>query len=162
MVEIDGRSATHGTDRVQLAFAAVYEAEHPRMVRLARMMVGSQSVAEELAHDSFVRLHGAWDRVENPGAFVRTILVNLCRTWLTRSAREDVRPIADDRTELPAELDETWAALCRLPDRYRIVLALRFYDDLAEADIAAILGCRVGTVRSQIHRGLARLRKEIS
>lgn len=145
-------------------FEAVYRAEHARMVRLARMMVGSASVAEELTHDAFVRLHGAWDRVENPGGFLRTTLVNLCRTWLGRSARVEVRDIVADEFDpaLEPEIDEMWSAVCRLPDRYRIVLALRFYDDMAEADIAAVLGVRVGTVRSQIHRGLAKLREEVS
>ncbi len=59
-------------------------------------------------------------------------------------------------------MDETWAAVCRLPFRQRAVLALRFYEDLSEADIAAVLGCRLGTVKSSLHRGLSKLRAELS
>ena len=55
-----------------------------------------------------------------------------------------------------------WAAVRRLPPRQRAALALRFYEDLPLADIADVLGCRVGTVKSNLHRGLATLRKELS
>ncbi len=58
------------------------------------------------------------------------------------------------------EVDETWEALRRLPDRQRAAIVLRFYEDLPEAEIARVLGCRPGTVKSLIHRGLARVRKE--
>jgi DNA-directed RNA polymerase specialized sigma24 family protein len=59
-------------------------------------------------------------------------------------------------------VDETWAAVCRLPERQRAALALRFYEDLPLAEIAGILDCRLGTVKSSIHRGLATLRDELS
>jgi RNA polymerase sigma factor (sigma-70 family) len=58
------------------------------------------------------------------------------------------------------ELDETWDVLRRLPERQRVALVLRFYEDLPEAEIAQVLGCPRGTVKSLIHRGLARVRKE--
>jgi RNA polymerase sigma factor (sigma-70 family) len=60
------------------------------------------------------------------------------------------------------EIDETWVAVCRLPFRQRAVLALRFYEDMSEAEIARVLGCRPGTVKSGLHRGLSRLREELS
>lgn len=140
----------------------LYRDEHARLVRTARMMVGSAAVAEELTHDAFVRLHGAWDRVDHPPAFVRTVLVNLCRTWLQRAERERRRPAVDEGLSLPPELDETWRAVQRLPERYRTVLALRFYADLPETEIAELMGCRPGTVRSLLHRGLDKLRKELT
>ena len=144
-------------------FDALYRSEHLRMVRLARLMVGSQPDAEQIVHDAFVRLHGAWDRVEQPGAYLRTIVVNLCRTHLGRRSREDLRSDVDTGgLDLAPDLDETWQALCRLPERYRVALALRFYEDLPDAEIARVLGCRVGTVRSLVHRGLDRLREEVS
>ena len=60
------------------------------------------------------------------------------------------------------ELDETWDLLRRLPDRQRAAIVLRFYEDLSEAEIARLLRCRPGTVKSLIHRGLARVRSGMS
>ena len=59
------------------------------------------------------------------------------------------------------ELDETWVALAHLRPERRIVVALRFYEDLSHREIADLLGCPVATVRTRLHRGLADLRKEI-
>jgi DNA-directed RNA polymerase specialized sigma24 family protein len=59
------------------------------------------------------------------------------------------------------ELDETWALLRALPERQRMAVVLRFYEDLPEAEIARLLGCRPGTVKSLIHRGLAKVREEV-
>jgi RNA polymerase sigma factor (sigma-70 family) len=144
------------------ALERLYRDEHAQLLRTARMMVGSLAVAEELTQDAFVRLQGAWERVDNPPAFVRTVLVNLCRTWLQRAERERRRPVVDEGLSLPPELDETWRAVQRLPERYRTVLALRFYADLPETEIAELMGCRPGTVRSLLHRGLDKLRKELT
>jgi RNA polymerase sigma factor (sigma-70 family) len=60
------------------------------------------------------------------------------------------------------ELDETWLAIGRLPFRQRAVLALRYYADLREREIATLLGCRIGTVKSAHARALERLRKDLS
>jgi RNA polymerase sigma factor (sigma-70 family) len=60
------------------------------------------------------------------------------------------------------DLDETWGVVCRLPFRQRAVVVLRYYEDLSEADIARTLDCRPGTVKSNLHHALARLKKELS
>ncbi|MEI6495542.1 MAG: sigma-70 family RNA polymerase sigma factor [Actinomycetota bacterium] len=145
-----------------LTLEDVYRRERAHLVRLARMMVGSTVIAEEIVHDAFVRLEAAWERVDVPGAYVRTIVVNLCRTWLRRDHRATGALPAAERPVLEPELDETWSVVQRLPEKYRVVLALRFYEDMAEVDIAEVLGCRAGTVRSRVHRGLDLLRKELS
>jgi RNA polymerase sigma factor (sigma-70 family) len=59
-------------------------------------------------------------------------------------------------------LDELWGHICELPFRQRAVLALRFYNDLPEAEIAAVLDCPLGTVKSTLHRGLKELRRKLS
>ncbi|HEX2039468.1 MAG TPA: sigma-70 family RNA polymerase sigma factor [Acidimicrobiales bacterium] len=59
-------------------------------------------------------------------------------------------------------MDETWDVLRRLPYRQRAVLVLRYYEDLSEAEIADVLDCRPGTVKSAANRALARLREELS
>ena len=132
------------------------------MVRLAHVITGSNEVAEEIVQEAFVRLHARWAVVENPPAFLRTVVTNLCRTEVKRSRAERRRtPRAVDSIGEP-ELDETWARVCALPFRQRAVLALRYYADLPEAEIARILKCRLGTVKSAHHRAIANLRKELS
>jgi RNA polymerase sigma factor (sigma-70 family) len=146
--------------RVDEGFERLYLDRYESMVRLARVIVGVHAVAEELVQDSFVRLNTAWARVETPEAYLRTTVVNHCRNWLDRAQRERSQPVVVEEVAMPPEYDETWRAVQRLAPRYRSVLALRFYADLAEADIARTLDISVGTVKSTIHRGLAKLRND--
>lgn len=144
----------------------LYRRRYESFVRLARVIVGSQSIAEELTQEAFARILAAPRSLEHPDAYARTVLVNLCRDWLTRTGRDRREAsTGPDRTDhdvaMPSDVDETWTAVCRLPPRYRTVLAMRFYADLTEPEIARQLGIRVGTVKSTIHRGLAKLRKEV-
>ncbi len=162
MVGCVSRSEDAAVGAAAPSFATVYADRYAPLVRLARMIVGSHAVAEELTQEAFVRLYGAWERVDNPAGFVHTALVNLCRTHLGRAARTETRATDGPAPTGIGEIDETWNALCRLPAKYRLVLALRFYEDLSEADVARVLGLRVGTVKAQTHRGLARLREELS
>jgi len=144
------------------SFDAVYREHRASLTRLAHVMTGSNAVAEELVQEAFVRLHTHWHEVRNPPGFLRKAVTNLCRTHLRRLRLERLR------APRPAEpigepiLDETWAVVCKLPFRQRAVLALRYYADLPEAEIAAALGCSLGTVKSAHHRAIARLRRELT
>ena len=140
----------------------LYGAQRLPMVRLAHLITGSNAVAEEVVQEAFIRLQHHWDHVENPAGYLRTIVVNLCRTQLRRQDRERRLGSPVELVAFQPDIDETWAAVCRLPFRQRAALALRFYEDLDEAEIARILDCRPGTVKSTIHRGLARLRKDLT
>ena len=92
--------------------------------------------------------------------YVRVAVLNGCRSMGRRQALErERRPAPPDPVPLGA--DELWDALATLTDRQRAAIVLRFYCDLPDADIAAALGCREATVRTSVHRGLAKLRKEI-
>jgi RNA polymerase sigma factor (sigma-70 family) len=144
-------------------FESVYASQRGGMVRLAYVIVGSKEVAEELTQEAFARLHQRWDQVENPVAFLRTVVTNLCRSEARRAERER-RRVAESSIAIVGdpEIDETWALVCRLPFRQRAVLALRYYADLPEAEIAEILDCRLGTVKSTHHRAIAKLREELS
>jgi RNA polymerase sigma factor (sigma-70 family) len=141
---------------------SLFRAQRLPMVRLAHLITGSNAVAEEVVQEAFIRLQKNWHRADNPAAYLRTIVINLCKTQLRRRDRERRFDQPAQRATVQPEIDETWATVCRLPFRQRAALALRFYEDLEEAEIARILGCRPGTVKSTIHRGLARLRKEMS
>lgn len=141
---------------------SLYRLEHPAMLKLARLLLGSNSLAEEVVQEAFTRLHGRVGRLDSPGGYLRTTVVNICRDELRRTRRERQQRPATVGTSLPPEIDETWMAVCRLPFRQRAVLTLRFYEDLPESEIARLLNCRLGTVKSALHRGLAKLRKELS
>jgi RNA polymerase sigma factor (sigma-70 family) len=135
------------------------------MVRLAYVITGSEPVAEEVVQEAFLRARPAWAGIENPRGYVRNTVVNLARGHVRRRALER-RHTASTRPEVlvtgDPHVDETWAAVLRLPERHRAVLALRFYEDLSVPQIAEVLDLRQGTVKSTLHRALARLRKELS
>jgi RNA polymerase sigma-70 factor (sigma-E family) len=138
----------------------LYERHYDGLVRLAYLVSAEPAVAEELVQDAFVKAHRSWDRVRDPLPYLRTAVVNGCRSWGRRQKLErERRP----RPAEPArqEPDELWDALATLKDRPRAAIVLRYYADLPDAEIAEILGCRVPTVRTTIHRALAALRKEI-
>jgi len=155
-------------------FDAIYRQQRPRLVRTAYLIVRSQHVAEELVHDGFVRLHQNLATVESPGGFLHTAVVHLCLTWLKRRDMEHDRlrhlagtgstTVTEDAgsgTDALEDAGDLWDAIGRLdPDR-RAVLVLRYYDDLSYEQIADVIGCPVGTVRSRLNRGVADLRKEI-
>jgi RNA polymerase sigma-70 factor (sigma-E family) len=139
-------------------FAAFYFETQPEMVRVATLLVRSSDVALDLVQDCFVRIHARWDRIDDPPAYLRRSVANACHSHHRRERRlRALRLRPADPVELGA--DELGDALAALPDRQRQAVVLRFYAGLPDADIAAALGCRVGTVASLIHRGLAALRE---
>ena len=142
------------------AFVALYRERYDPMVRLAYLLTGSQAVAEELVQDAFVAVHGAWDRASAPSAYLRTTVVNRCRSWGRRRSLELLRkPAPPEPVTLVA--DELWDVLQTLPARQRAAIVLRFYEDMPDDEIAEILGCKVPTVRTAIFRGLEKLRQEV-
>jgi RNA polymerase sigma factor (sigma-70 family) len=147
------------------ALEALYRAEYAPSVRLAHLLLGDRARAEELAQDAFVRIAGSIVSVDNPAAYLRTTVVNLCRDAGRREARARTHPQPVARVEpappIPATTTAVWAALQQLPERQRTAVALRFYLDLPDDEIAAILGARPGTVRSLVHRALTTLKEVV-
>jgi RNA polymerase sigma-70 factor (sigma-E family) len=149
-------------------FAAFVRANTPALLRTAYLLTGSAAAAEELVQDTLVRLLPKWDRVaaaDLPLAYVRRCLANGFVNAQRRPSRREFavdevpdRPSDWDAAAQLAERDELWSLLATLPERQRAALVLRYFHDLADDDIAAALGCRTGTVRSLISRGLAALR----
>jgi RNA polymerase sigma factor (sigma-70 family) len=149
-------------------FEAVYAAERAGVARLAFLLVGSGAVAEELAQEAFLRLYQRYPRVENPPGFLRTVVVRLAISWLRRRTVEQGRLAAvhaaagADAASGEPELDEAWDALGRLRPEWRVVLVLRFYEDLSYERIAEMSGSSASAIRGRARRALAELRKEMS
>lgn len=156
----------------EAGFAGFVRENTPALLRTAYLLTGNQQQAEELVQDTLVRLYPKWDRVEAadvPLAYVRRSLSNAYINQMRRgSARElafeDVPERSDPHDALSqlADRDQIWAGLNRLSQRQRAALVLRFFEDLSDEQTAAALGCRVGTVRSLISRGLAVLREHMT
>lgn len=145
-------------------FDELYRSQRPKIVRLARLLTGSDAHAEDLAHEAFMRVYRRRSPIEEPAAFLHTVTVNVCRNWHRTTQRELLRmerhgPNADRVSPQARELD---ASLARLPYPERAVIVLRYWLDLSETDIAAVLGCRPGTVKSRHSRALRKLNKELS
>jgi RNA polymerase sigma-70 factor (sigma-E family) len=139
----------------------------PSMVRFAYGLTGDHGHAEDLAQAALAKALVSWSRVrraDDPDAYVRRIMINLNSRRFRRrrveeslggEAPEATAPDSTDRFDQRATLIP---ALMELPPGQRAVVILRYWDGLTETQVAAILGCSVGNVRSQASRALARLR----
>jgi RNA polymerase sigma-70 factor (sigma-E family) len=139
------------------------------LLRFAVVLCGDRGRAEDLVQSSLLSVYPRWDKVaamERPEAYVRTAIVREhLRWWRRRSSweipaviAEEDEPTHSDQAQTYVSRDAAWELLGRLPRRQRAVLVLRYYADMADDEIAAALGCRPSTVRSQATRGLAALR----
>lgn len=137
------------------------------LMRLAYLLTGGdQHAAEDLLQIALTRTAAHWSRVENPETYVRRVMyrqqVNTWRlVWRRRETQVATPPDGARHDETPAlDLKLTVRrALNRITAKQRTVLVLRYFEDLPEAEVAELLGCSVGTVRSTTHRSLARLRE---
>lgn len=131
------------------------------MYRLATVLVGDARVGEEIAQEAFTRWYGLRESVDRPGAYLRTLVVNLATGHHRRnnSARRWSHLFASSPVSSQgASPDVLSDMIHKLPVRQRAVIVLRFYEGCSEAEIAAILKCRPGTVKSSMSRALATLR----
>lgn len=146
----------------QDAFDAFVRARLPDLLRFGRVLTGNHEAAADLVQDALERTLLAWPRLherEEPTAYVRRVMVNRNISIWRRLRRETVTDEPPDvHVEDQPRDHELWAAIQSLPPRQRAVLALRYYEDLSEAEIARVLGCSTGTVKSQASKGVARLR----
>jgi RNA polymerase sigma-70 factor (sigma-E family) len=149
------------------ALEQLYAAHWRGLVRLSVLLVRDQGVAEEVTQDAFVAVHARWSRLRDPDkalAYLRQAVVNRSRSALRHRAvaqrhAATLRPIDDvDPTPTSDRRAAVLDAMRALPDRQREVLALRYYLDLSEAEIADTLGISRGAVKSHASRGAAALR----
>ncbi|MEV6103202.1 SigE family RNA polymerase sigma factor [Streptomyces sp. NPDC051940] len=149
-------------------FQEFVRARWPRLVRTAYLLTGDVHDAEDLAQMALAKAYRSWPRVrrsDNVDAYVRRMLVS-CNSdrFRKRRVRErltDIPPDGPARQDTESRTEERqllMAALAELPPRQRAVVVLRYWDDYSEGEVAEILGCSPGTVKSQAAKGLARLR----
>ena len=153
------------------SFREFVEGSWSRLLRTAYLLTGDHGAAEDLVQTALMRTYRHWHRIEAyeaPEAYVRRVMVNAnISTWRRRKAvvhvmAEPPEPPAgsDDHQDAYALRDELWRAVCAMSPRMRTAFVLRYFEDLTETEVASVMGCAVGTVKSQIARGLARLRAD--
>lgn len=154
-----------GTGRSPLSgVEALFRERYGPMVSLAYLLVRDGALAEELVQDAFLAVQRRWQSIDDPPAYLRTAVVNACRTWGRRQKvrREHVATLAPETAPSADQLaDELWDALATLPERQRTAVVLRYYEDASDDDIAAVLDCRPATVRTTLHRALKALRPHL-
>ncbi len=164
-----GTTARQGTWDADVAVEEMYSAHYRSLVRLAVLLVRDVETAEEVVQDSFVAMHGRWRTLREPEkalAYLRQTVVNRSRSVLRHRgvAARNVPPVdrdhpgADEAALATERRGRVLDALGALPGRQREVLALRYFLDLSEAEIAESLGISRGTVKSHASRGAAALR----
>jgi RNA polymerase sigma-70 factor (sigma-E family) len=141
-----------------------------RLLQVAYQLTHDRATAQDLVQEALLRVyHAVRDRGRAPEdwyAYLRRAVINeYLRTRRLHSSSEVVTdhlpegPAADSPERQVDDRSQLWAALGELSDRQRSVLVLRYYEGLTDAQIAALLGCREGSVRSLASRGLAALRQ---
>jgi RNA polymerase sigma-70 factor (sigma-E family) len=134
-------------------FDDLYRSQYARLVVLARLMTGSLAHAEEIVQDAFVQLYRNWSSIEYPLTYARIAVVNGCRSHGRRRAVELRHPPSrPEPVVMDAGAIAVRDALQVLTPRQRAAIVLRYFDDLSEAQIADVLDCRPGTVKSLLSR----------
>ena len=152
------------------AFADLVEARSTGLLRLAYVVVGDHQLAQDLLQEALVKAYVAWPRLRDGSkaeAYVRRTMVTTAISWRRRRSFHE-RPIdtfpdhnqADPSDRLTTH-DVVWEQICGLPARQRAALVLRYYEDLSEAETAELMGCSVGTVKSQVATALGKLRERM-
>lgn len=154
--------------------AELFEAEGSRLVRLARLFTDDRNAAEDLVQEAFIRLHRAAHRIDDPAKaapYLRSIVINLARDHNRRGlmslrhqealpagsapdAPEDVLVLDEDRNRVVSELRE-------LSPRQRDCIMLRYYLEMTEVEIAAVLGISNNSVKTHCRRGMDALRRRL-
>ncbi len=151
-------------------FIAFVRDNRHRLLQLATLLTGDVHAGEDVLQSALEKTYLRWLKGHRPqrlDAYVRTALANEARSrrrrWSFRHESSTARPPEtahaghDDGVSTRLSI---LAALGRLPARQRAVIVLRYFDDLSEADVAAVIGCSVGTVKTHNHRGLKTLRND--
>ncbi len=150
----------------------LYELRHADMVRFAAFLTGNVHVAEDIAHEAFVRIFETWDRIddqERTDAYLRATIVNLVRGGNRRRRVVERQPAphltlvgsAEDHALAGVSRDRVLAAVSSLPLRQRACVVMRYWMRMTETEIAATLELSVGSVRTHVKRGTETLKRTL-
>lgn len=152
-------------------FAELYQHAWPRLLRSAYGITGDRQLAEDAVQVAFAKAYASWSRVrraDDPVAYLRMMAVNAALANARKASNRRERPTdqlperrVDAGADRVVERQGLWAAVTALPPRQRAVVVLRYYEDLSEAEIAQVLGCAPGTVKSQASAALKTLRSHV-
>ncbi len=147
---------------------ALYSTEHTQLVRAAFLVCGSVASAEDAVHDAVSRVAARWDALDNGRSYLYVAAVNAARDCARRDERSlrlfagrRAPEVGEDLAGLSAESMALRTALGRLPGNHRAAVVLRYFLDWDDDEIAQHYGVRPATVRSWVHRGIGRLRRDM-
>lgn len=150
-------------------FRVFFEAEAEKLRRFAYFLTNDGDASADLAQEALVRAYRHWGRIrgDEPGPYTRRILVNLVRSRHRRRSLElrhlkPSRDLGEAHTQRVEDALHLGSALSVLSPIRRATVMLRFYEDMTEAEIARLLDRPLGTVKSDIHRSLQKLRQELA
>jgi RNA polymerase sigma-70 factor (sigma-E family) len=149
------------------AMLRLFDEHYGALCRLAYVILGDHALSEEVVMEAFVRTFSGWNRLRDASRadfYLRRAVINISRSGIRRkiverraksvlSARPEVHPDPD----ASETSDLLWTAVRELPERQRACVVLRYYEDLPDREIAEILDCSVGTVKSQLSKARAKL-----
>jgi RNA polymerase sigma-70 factor (sigma-E family) len=154
-----------------MTFEEFAQTRLPALLAFATVLTGQRATAEDVTQEVLIRAHDRWDQIaplDRPELYVRKMVLNEFLSWRRRSWRTvpagNPVPAADltvDHAVGYAEHAAMLAQITKLPRRQRAVLALRYYEDRSDAEIAELLGCAPATVRAHASRALATLRAQL-
>lgn len=158
-----------GSDRRD--FSDFVAARSPALLRMAYLLVGERGLAQDLVQEALTKTYVAWPKLRDTSkveAYARKAITTTAISWYRRKNWQGERPQAElPEGHLSTHADAStqrlwlWGCLQQLPPRQRAALVLRYYEDLTEPQTAEVMGCAVGTVKSQVSAGLAKLREQL-
>jgi RNA polymerase sigma-70 factor (sigma-E family) len=160
-----------GAEEFDERFTAFVRSRGEYHLRMATLLTGDAGAAEDLVQASLLKRYLAWPRIDtssDPDAYLRRIIVNTRRSWWRARWRQET-PVPEAPESAAGEDAAEWhvvgmllrQALTRLPRQQRAVLVMRYCEDLPVSEVAFLLGCSVGTVKTHAHRGLRALRESL-
>ena len=154
------RDDAHPAARSTITFDELYRRDFHSLVALAYGLSGSRTAAEEVVQEAFLAAHRRWGRIgryDDPGLWLRRVVLNRSVSAIRRRVAE-ARALTRLRARphrpalLPERHDDLWRAVRRLPPHQAKAVVPHYVDDCSVAEIATILGCTDGTVKTHLHR----------